>query len=127
MLFAGLRLAGTDPEAAARIASTAQKKLSQSRAALLWSRVAYESALDLEDNAPRWYRKAGRKPGSAPDTVGQSNILLWQARTALRTGNWHSVRRAVEELPASIRNTNDWLYWKARALEKQGSRARHSL
>ena len=75
LLFAGLRLAGTDPEAAARIASTAQKKLSQSRAALLWSRVAYESALDLEDNAPRWYRKAGRKPGSAPDTVGQSNIL----------------------------------------------------
>ena len=120
LLFAGLRLAGTDPEAAARIASTAQKKLSQSRAALLWSRVAYESALDLEDNAPRWYRKAGRKPGSAPDTVGQSNILLWQARTALRTGNWHSVRRAVEELPASIRNTNDWLYWKARALEKTG-------
>jgi len=44
----------------------------------------------------------------------------WRIRSALNNNNWSSVLKAIDALPASRKNENNWQYWQARALDKLG-------
>lgn len=44
----------------------------------------------------------------------------WQARVALRAGDWAAVRAAIESMSVSQREQADWTYWLGRALRQQG-------
>ena len=120
LLAASLRLASTDNTAAVAIANAVTKRLSSSRRTLLWSRLAYEAALNLDNSAPEYFAKAGKSLATAPDTVGHNNILAWNARSALRTGQWPKVLAAINKLPPSLKKSDAWVYWRARGLEKTG-------
>lgn len=47
----------------------------------------------------------------------------WTIRSALAAQDWQAVKRAIENLPETMRNESDWRYWQARALERTGDGA----
>ncbi len=120
LLTASLRLASADNKAAVKIAEAAEKRLSPARRSLLWSRLAYEAALNLDEAAPVYFARAGKALGTAPDTVGKTAILTWNARAALRSGNWTKTLSAINRLPADVKKSDVWVYWRARGLDKIG-------
>ncbi len=48
----------------------------------------------------------------------------WHARAAIWAGDWAALRRAIESMPAGLKEEPAWRYWLARALERQGQRKR---
>lgn len=120
LLAASLRLASSDNKAAVKIAEAVEKRLSPARRSLLWSRLAYEAALNLDEAAPAYFARAGKTLGTAPDTVGKTAILTWNARAALRAGNWSKTLSAINRLPADVKKSDAWIYWRARGLDKIG-------
>lgn len=46
--------------------------------------------------------------------------LRWQAQIALKESNWLDLLDIIELMPAKDQQKNQWLYWKARALEATG-------
>ncbi|MHB8346358.1 MAG: transglycosylase SLT domain-containing protein [Acidiferrobacterales bacterium] len=50
----------------------------------------------------------------------------WRVRAALRAGKWHTALRFIEDLGSSEQRQDEWLYWKARMLEKAGDES-HAL
>jgi len=44
----------------------------------------------------------------------------WQLRSLLRSQDWPAIRNTIEKLPEEQKNSSQWRYWKARALEKTG-------
>ena len=120
LLVAALRLASSDTQTAAKIAESVSPRLSAARRSLLWSRVGLEAALNLDESASAYFARAGKMLGTAPDTVGKNFILTWNARAALRTGDWKKVLAAVNKLPPALKRSDAWIYWRARGLEKTG-------
>ncbi len=120
LLAASLRLASADNKAAVKIAEAVDKRLSPARRSLLWSRLAYEASLNLDATAPAYFARAGKTLGTAPDTVGKTAILTWNARAALRAGNWTKTLAAINRLPADVKKSDAWVYWRARGLEALG-------
>ncbi|HSB96222.1 MAG TPA: transglycosylase SLT domain-containing protein [Spongiibacteraceae bacterium] len=54
------------------------------------------------------------------DANGEDSYLLeWRVRLALRGGDWPSIARWIEQLPAALAQTPRWSYWHARALAAQ--------
>jgi soluble lytic murein transglycosylase len=54
------------------------------------------------------------------DANGDDSYLLeWRVRLALRGGDWPSIARWIEQLPAPLAQTPRWSYWHARALAAQ--------
>ncbi|MCF6254590.1 MAG: transglycosylase SLT domain-containing protein [Thiomicrorhabdus sp.] len=43
--------------------------------------------------------------------------LRWQAQIALKQSNWLDLLEAIELMPTKDQEKNQWVYWKARALE----------
>ncbi len=44
----------------------------------------------------------------------------WWVRAALREGQWDTVQRTIDAMPAEVAAEADWVYWKARALKARG-------
>lgn len=123
-LLAGwARLARRDPGAAA----ARYRALVDSRGggASLASRLAVPVALGMAwsriDGAPDWFARI------APDDFDET-AHEWHVRAALWAGHWKQAARAVEAMPAALRETPRWRYWEARAAEVAGDEARaHAL
>jgi soluble lytic murein transglycosylase len=121
-LLALMRLAATDPDAAAgQIESTWQRKLSPAQAALAWGATAKQAALKLQPEATEYYQRAWRAlpKGTAPDWT--DDMLAWAARAALRSAaaedeRWGMVQRAIEAMSPAEQRQATWVYWKARSL-----------
>lgn len=47
---------------------------------------------------------------------GYGLVKQWRIRTALWQGLWHAALAAMDDLPASRRGSDQWQYWRARAL-----------
>ena len=118
--MAALRRASSVSQSAAKIAESVSPRFSAARRSLLWSRVGLEAALKLDESAFVYLARAGKMLGTAPDTVGKNFILTWNARAALRTGDWKKVLAAVNKLPPALKRSDAWIYWRARGLEKTG-------
>jgi soluble lytic murein transglycosylase len=114
VLFAVVRLARTDPEAAvAVLRGRLGQQLPAEDAKYLWGRLAYEGARRLIPEAHQWY-------GLADVATLSDEQLAWKARAALRAADWQAVRDAVDRMSASARQDPAWTYWYGRALGAQG-------
>ncbi|MEO0996052.1 MAG: transglycosylase SLT domain-containing protein [Pseudomonadota bacterium] len=59
---------------------------------------------------------------AAVDTDHRSvELIEWEARTALRDGDWQTVLSAISRLPEEVAERDGWRYWRAIALERRGS------
>ena len=114
VMFAVLRLARTEPDAAADVL---RGKLAEQFPAqdlkYLWGRVAFEGARRLIPEAHQWYRLAD-------DAALNDEQLAWKARAALRAADWQAVREAIDRMSATARQDPAWSYWYGRALGVQG-------
>jgi soluble lytic murein transglycosylase len=116
------RLARDDVEKAARFASSLNLHLSPEQRGLVWGRIGHMAAVKLMPEAVDWYRHGGEQVGVAPETVRVDEVLEWQARAALRAGDWKMVRSAVERMPTPLADDPAWIYWRGRALAAGGER-----
>jgi len=55
-----------------------------------------------------------------PARAEDRRIREWRIRTAIDDHDWAAVRKHITALPAQERNTAEWRYWLAFALEKTG-------
>jgi len=51
---------------------------------------------------------------------GDELLHLWRVRAALRAGEWETARRFIAALPEDQQREDQWMYWKARALQAGG-------
>jgi len=113
-ILAALRLARTDPTAAARaLEKVYDSRLTEKEMKYLWGHVAYEAAREHMPEALDWFERAG-------DTPLDDRKLSWKARAGLRAGRWSAVRDAVDRMSPFLRNEPSWTYWYGRALAAQG-------
>ena len=110
IVLALIRVAVQDPDQAAGLLDgkwTVQ--LSPEERNWLWAVIGKQAALKLQDNAWGYFAKVTRAPDLNDD------LLAWQARAALRGGQWAGVRAAVAAMSEPLRQDPTWIYWRARA------------
>jgi soluble lytic murein transglycosylase len=111
VIFAIHRLARTAPPQAARHWTKLEERFSREERGYVWGMVAYLGALRHDPDALAWFARAGEL----------SDVQrTWQARAALRVGNWQEVLAAINAMTARERSVSAWRYWKARSLKVLG-------
>ena len=70
--------------------------------------IGYRAAINHRPNASQWLRKA---------PTDEEKIRHWAIRAALRDGHWKDVLYFYNKLTDEEKNSPDWRYWQARALE----------
>jgi len=115
-----VRLARDSPSEAAEYANALNLHLTPAQRGIIWGRIGHMAALRLMPEADDWYRRGGEHVGVGPDAVRVDEVLEWQARAALRAGNWQAVKAAIDRMPASLRADPTWVYWYGRALKAEG-------
>jgi soluble lytic murein transglycosylase len=117
-----VRLAGSDPDAAARLlAERWDRSLPADLAGWAWSGVAKQSAMKLLPEAADQYQRAATRSGKGSRELEVADdVLAWKVRSALRADNgkprWQQVVQAINSMSASEQREAAWVYWKARAL-----------
>ena len=115
VIFAMMRLARSDPQAAAaRWDDSLRRSFTPDEQGYVWGQIALWGARRHMPDAIAWFARTG----SAPLTDEQ---LAWRARIALRNGAWPEVRAAIELMTPQFRLDPTWIYWRARALKEAGS------
>ena len=114
ILFAIERLARDKPEAAAERLEAIAPRLGQD-ASYAWAQVAWQAAMNLHPRTLEWYARAG-------GYAFNDTELAWQARAALRAGDWKQVLAAIQRLTPETAREPTWRYWRARALRAMGER-----
>jgi soluble lytic murein transglycosylase len=115
-----VRLARDNPQDAAEYANTLHLLLTPEQRGIVWGRIGHMAALRLMPEANEWYRRGGDHVGMGPDAARVTEVLEWQVRAALRAGDWATVRRAIDRMPATLRGDPAWVYWYGRALVHDG-------
>ncbi|MCZ8110850.1 MAG: transglycosylase SLT domain-containing protein [Betaproteobacteria bacterium] len=136
-LLALMRLAATDPDAAAAQltalappADAGRARLPLGHQALAWAQVARQSGLRLQpqalDHALRAWAAwdAAARPGTPAPFSAEA--LAWQVRAALRapesdSRRWPLVQRAIDAMAPAERADEAWAYWRARAVLAQAA------
>jgi soluble lytic murein transglycosylase len=114
VLFAVVRLAKSEPEAAAEVLrGRLGERLPPEDVGYLWGRLAFEAARRLSPAANDWYRLAD-------EAALSDEQLAWKARAGLRAADWQAVRDAIDRMSATARQDPAWTYWYGRALGAQG-------
>src|SRR5436190_8001252 len=115
MLFAIVRLARSDPRAAADVlGGSLGERLPESDRMHAWARVAYEAARRHMPDAVKWFKRGGK-------TELSDEHLAWKARAAMRVGDWEMLREAVDPMSVAARQDAAWSYWYGRALAAEGN------
>jgi len=107
------RIARSNPEQAATYLGSNAGRMTAQEVALGWAQIALAASYKLAPQAGDYWRKAK----DAPLT---QDGMQWKTRMALRDGDWKTVRRTIEGMPASLRNDPAWVYWLGRALKEDG-------
>src|SRR5512137_185376 len=115
-----VRLSRDNPQDAAEYASSLNLLLTPEQRGIVWGRIGHMAALRLMPEANEWYRRGGEHVGVGPDAARVTEVLEWQVRAALRAGDWATVARTIDRMPASLRSDPAWVYWRGRALQKEG-------
>lgn len=84
----------------------------------VWGQFGLVSALNVEPQAVRWYRRSG----SAPKTDYNH---AWEVRSELRQSpiDWKRVEHAILKMSAEQQAEPVWVYWRGRAVAGQGDPA----
>jgi soluble lytic murein transglycosylase len=120
-VLAAVRYARNDASAAAAaLEGPLAARLSETELTYLWGLVAYEGAREHNDEALKWFARAG-------DAPLEDRQLAWKARAALRDREWRVVRASIDRMSSAMVHQPAWIYWYGRALaangEEMGSRA----
>lgn len=126
-VLAVMHLASSDPEAAERqMREPWVRGMPPAQEAAAWAALGRQYALRRLPQATSWYGRAfelwRRDPQAQSDVPWPEDTLAWAVRAALRAppedaARWTMVRRAVEAMPAAMRDDPAWVYWHARAVE----------
>lgn len=82
--------------------------------------LAYWAAIRQDERALNWFSEAMRGQHVYP----LSDVkLAWQARVALRAGNWPLLLDSIDQMPDEMCQEDVWRYWRARALSATGKHA----
>ena len=122
-MVAIVRLSRENPQDAAEYANSLNLLFTPEQRGIVWGRVGHMAALRLMPEANEWYRRGGEHVGVGPDAARVSEVLEWQVRAALRAGDWATVSRTIDRMPASLRDDPAWVYWRGRASQKAGRAA----
>jgi len=123
-----LRLAGSDPQAAAaQLNERWQAELPRPLAALAWAGTGKQAAHKLMPEATAYYQRAWTlrrdMPAAQLDLAPWSDDMLgWQVRAALRfdgadAQRWTLINSALSAMSADEQKDITWVYWRARALQ----------
>ena len=111
VVLALIRQASSDPdEAAALLENKWGVHLTAEERHWVWGVIGKQAALRLSPSAPEYFAKV------AKDQDLNDDLLGWKVRSALRAGQWRTVRRAIDAMSDEARQDSTWAYWKARAL-----------
>ncbi|WP_051236908.1 transglycosylase SLT domain-containing protein [Ottowia thiooxydans] len=111
IVLALIKLATQDPDqAAAQMESKWSVQLRPEERNWVWGVIGRQAALKLQDGAVQIFAKVTR------DKDLSDEMLAWKARSAMRQGQWRTVKSAIEAMDASAREEPVWVYWRARAL-----------
>ena len=122
-LLAVMRLAQTDPDAAALHLDAGTLHLAKPLAAWGWAYLGRQAAFRLAPEAAAHYQRAwallrgdeAQHPGWSDDT------LAWGVRALLRSAppaqRWPLVLRTVDAMGPEAQRDPAWVYWRARALQ----------
>lgn len=108
-----IRLARTDLSAAQARWRVLDEHFPSIDRAYIAGQFGWLAAQAQQGDALGWFRQAGGIP------MGEEQ-RAWQARAALRSGDWAALREAIEAMGEAQRNQPDWVYWQGRALAAQG-------
>jgi soluble lytic murein transglycosylase len=115
VIFAMMRLARADPQAAAVSWNDSLRSgFSAADQAYVWGQIALWGARRHMPEAIGWFAAA------AASTLSDEQ-LGWRARIALRNGSWPEVRAAIDQMSPQARLESTWVYWRARALKEAGN------
>jgi soluble lytic murein transglycosylase len=112
-LFAIVRVAQRDPDAAAGYWARVEKKFTREEQGYLWGQLAVNAAKNHHPSALEWY-------GRAENTPLSDEQLAWRARAAMREDRWTDVKAAVDAMSVTGRADPTWVYWEGRALRASG-------
>jgi soluble lytic murein transglycosylase len=115
-MFATWRVAVRLPAVAASRLEKYASLLPAADRGYIWAQVATAGAMKHRSEALEWFERTGEVKLS-------DRHLGWKARISLRTGNWQGVLAAINAMSAREAQLSPWRYWKARALQAQGSTA----
>jgi soluble lytic murein transglycosylase len=118
-----VRLARDNPQDAAEYANSLNLHLTPEQRGIVWGRIGHMAALRLMPEANDWYRRGGEHVGVGADAARATEVLEWQARAALRAGDWPAVKTVIERMPPALRAEPTWIYWYGRALHQEGRAA----
>ena len=111
MVLGLIRLASSDPDgAAALLENKWGGQLTPEERNWTWGVIGKQAAFRLSPSAMGYFNKV------AKDQDLNDELLGWKTRTALRSGDWKAVRKAIDAMSAEGRSDSTWVYWKARAL-----------
>lgn len=115
VLFALMRLARADPQAAAVSWNESLRTgFSAADQAYGWGQIALWGAKRHMPEAVGWFAAS-----AAADLSDEQ--LAWRARIAMRNGSWPEVRAAIEKMSPQARLESTWTYWHSRALKEAGN------
>ncbi|MDK9724216.1 MAG: lytic transglycosylase domain-containing protein [Sterolibacteriaceae bacterium MAG5] len=123
-LYAIQRMARSDPETTAAQWRDIEDRFPAAERAYAWGQIAWQAALRHLPDALAWYEKAAQASPTTP--LGEEQIA-WKARAALRTHDWTTVRRTIEQMPPQLAGDPAWVYWLARALASHGRQQEANL
>lgn len=110
VVLALVRLATQDADQAASLLQARwAKALTPAQRNWLWAALGKQAMLKLQDDAWADFAQVTRVQDLGDD------LLSWQARAALRAGQWRGVRAAIEAMGEPLRRDPTWVYWHARA------------
>jgi soluble lytic murein transglycosylase len=110
VVLALVRLATQDADQAASLLQARwAKALTPAQRNWLWAALGKQAMLKLQDDAWADFAQVTRVQDLGDD------LLSWQARAALRAGQWRGVRAAIEAMGEPLRREPTWVYWHARA------------
>jgi soluble lytic murein transglycosylase len=118
-----VRLARDNPQDAAEYANSLNLLFTPEQRGIVWGRIGHMAALRLMPEAVEWYRRGGEYVGVGTDAARVNEVLEWQARAALRAGDWATLKRTIERMPVALRVDPTWIYWHGRALQAEGRAA----
>lgn len=121
-VFAALRLAQAQIDMAAALAHQCiDLRAGAFYRSLVWMHIGFSATISLNPRASEWYGRAGDALGLRPLLVVNANgLLAWQARAALRAGNWYTLNKVIDSMPDALQRSETWIYWRGRALAERG-------
>ncbi len=118
LVYAAERLTYSDPVIAnrwwgkleQRYGFSEEQKLRMRRHIALWM---------ARDNLPDGYQLLAALPTAAQD----DEVLRWRARASLRGSNWQRLLVDIDAMQVDERDSEQWRYWRAVALQRTGKAA----